>query len=514
MTVAAQNPGPAEPSRLGGRQLSRRFGAVLANDDISFEVRRASVHAFVGANGAGKSTLMRLLQGMDRPDGGQVLCNGMPIALSNPAHAFSLGIGMVHQEFMLVPGLTLLENLILGAEPSRAGVIDWAAALRAARGVEAQAGVSLDWSLKVEDVPIHQLQILEILRLLYRGADLLILDEPTALLAPAQVQCLLTLLRSLRDAGHTILFISHKLDEVLALADDITVLRAGRVVAQMPVAQADRDRLTQQMIGHLPTPLPQSRQEAAARTPTLELRALDVQDRRGIQRLHALDLHVAQGQILGIAGISGNGQDELIAAVAGLSTPQRGSIWLAGQEVTALGIAERRQRGLAYLSPDRAAEGLCLPATIRDNVVAGHHRLGRFMRHGLLRRQPMAAHAQALLDDYAVLRADDGRPVRSLSGGNQQRVVMARELDGEPQLLIAAQPTRGIDVQGIRAIHERLLAFRARGGAVLLVSDELEELLALADEIAVLRCGRIVACLPRADANAEVLGRLMLGGTT
>jgi ABC-type uncharacterized transport system ATPase subunit len=502
---------PDRTVRLGAQGVTRRFGAVLANDAIDFRALRGTVHAIVGGNGAGKSTLMRILQGVDRPDSGVILLDGAPAIFAGPADAFARGVGMVHQEFMLAPGLTLLENLVLAAEPVDGfGRIDRTAALAKARALEALAGVSLDWDTPVEDAPVHVRQIVEILRLLYRGADVLILDEPTAVLAPAQVRELIALLRKLRDEGRTILFISHKLDEVLAVADEITVIRNGRVVASLPRSSASRDSLAEMMIGEvLARPQPRA---AAAGAPMLEVTGLSARDLRGHAALTKFDLTVRAGEIVGIAGVAGNGQDEIVAAATGLGRIDAGSIRLDGIEVAGLTLAQRRSRGLAYLSPDRAAEGLCLAAPIAENAIAGHHRKPELCSHGVLRRKAIARHVAALLDRYSVKRASDRQPAGSLSGGNQQRVAVARELDGEPKLLVACQPTRGVDIRGIDFIHRCLIDYRDRGGAVLLVSEELEELVTLSDRIVVVYGGRITGEVARGAAGLEEIGRLMLGG--
>lgn len=497
--------------RLGTRGVTRRFGPVVANDAIDFRAGRGSVHAIVGGNGAGKSTLMRILQGMETPDEGDVLVDGKPVKFSGPADAFALGIGMVHQEFMLAPGLSLLENLVLASEPvSTFGRIDRAAALASARELELLAGVTLDWDMAVEDAPVHVRQIVEILRLLYRGADVLILDEPTAVLAPAQVRELVALLRKLRDEGRTILFISHKLDEVLAVADEITVIRNGRVVGSLARGRASREMLAEMMIGEL-LARPEAR-AASAGAPVLEIAGITARDTRGHVGLDDFYLKVRAGEIVGIAGVAGNGQDEIAAAVTGLARVDAGSVRLAGADVTTAKLAVRRARGLAYLSPDRGGEGLCLAAPIADNAIAGHHRRDELCTRGVLRRKAIAHHVSALLNRYSVKRASDAQPAGSLSGGNQQRVAVARELDGEPKLLVACQPTRGVDIRGIDFIHRCLIDYRDRGGAVLLISEELEELVALSDRIVVVYGGRVTGEVARGSAGMEEIGQLMLGG--
>jgi simple sugar transport system ATP-binding protein len=492
--------------RLGARGVTRRFGAIVANDAVDFSAMPGTIHAIVGGNGAGKSTLMRILQGMDRPDEGTIVIDGEPARLSGPSEAFARGIGMVHQEFMLVPGLTLLENLILAREPLRGLVlVDRAAALAAARGLEKEAGVSIDWNMLAGDAPVHVRQIVEILRLLYRGADVLILDEPTAVLAPSQIRELMVLLRRLKSEGRTILFISHKLDEVLSVSDDITVMRGGRVVGSLKAAETTKPKLAELMVGEILA-------ETGARTvepgkTILEFRHLSA----GGGRLRDASFSVGSGEIVAIAGVAGNGQDELVGAVTGLKPVSSGEILLSGQPVVRLPLSARRAAGLAYLSPDRATEGLCLEASIAENVIAGHHRQPGFIRAGILKLGRIAEHAEMLLDRYSVRRASSALAASSLSGGNQQRVAIARELDGDPDLLVACQPTRGVDIRGIAFIHQCLLDYRDKGGAVLLISEELDEIITLADRIIVIFNGEIRGELRRGDGDVELIGRMMLG---
>ena len=502
---------PASAIRLGTQGVTRRFGPVVANDRIDFRAERGTVHAIVGGNGAGKSTLMRMLQGMDKPDEGVVLVDGRPTVLAGPADAFARGIGMVHQEFMLVPALTLLENLVLASEPTGAfGTLDKAAAIAKARELEKQAGVTLDWSMPAEQAPVHARQIVEILRLLYRGADVLILDEPTAVLAPAQVAELIALLRKLRDAGRTILFISHKLDEVLAVADVITVIRNDRVAGTLRREEARKATLAELMIGEVISaakPRP-----PAFGPPVASVRNLTARGNRGLGGVVDFDLTIRQGEIVGIAGVAGNGQDEIAAALIGLLPVDAGSITFAGRDISRLTVGERRALGLAYLSPDRRAEGLCLTASIADNAIAGSHRRPEFCgAGGVLSRGAIRRHVSALLDHYSVKRGAETLPAASLSGGNQQRVAVARELDREPKLLLACQPTRGVDIRGIDFIHSCLLDYRDRGGSVILISEELEELLTLSDRIIVVFGGRMIGEAARGTAGIEEIGRMMLG---
>jgi general nucleoside transport system ATP-binding protein len=498
--------------RIGARALTRRFGSVVANDRIAFAASPGAIHAVVGGNGAGKSTLMRILQGVDTPDEGSVILDDVSVRLSGPADAFARGVGMVHQEFMLAPNLTLLENLVLGQEPVGAGgLIDWRAAEGAAEKLAATAGVTLDWRRLVADAPVHQRQILEILRLLYRGADVLILDEPTAVLAPAQVRELIALLQMLKREGRTILFISHKLDEVMSVADAITVMRAGRVVASTTPSQTDKAQLAQWMVGE-PVVFSKKVSKAPGRgTPLWSARNLVGRDSRGLPRLGPINLDLFAGEIVGVAGVAGNGQDELVACAAGLGSIASGAIAFDDGDLTHASTRRVRAAGIGYLSADRAEEGLCLSASVGDNFIAGRETEAQFCRGKFLLSPGIDALVRRALEKHSVRYGRLSDPVRSLSGGNQQRVAIARELERGPKLLVAAQPTRGVDIAGIAFIHAQIAAFRDQGGAVLLVSEELEEILALSDRVVALYGGVIVGELASDEASVEKIGRLMLG---
>ena len=499
--------------RLGARRVTRAFGTLLANDQVDLAVAPGTIHAVVGGNGAGKSTLMRILQGVDHPDLGSVIIDDRPVRLAGPADAYARGIGMVHQEFMLAPPLTLLENLILAREPAGfGGLIDWRAAQEEADRVAEIAGVRIDWRLRVMDAPVHIRQALEILRLLYRGADVLILDEPTAVLAPAQIQDLLALMRKLKADGRTILFISHKLEEVMSIADAITIMRAGRVVETTTPARTSLTELARAMVGDsLAAAKISARPTGGSAHPLFCARGLVGRDTIGVRRLGPVDFDIFPGEIVGVAGVAGNGQDELVGAVAGLTSPAGGTIAFAGVDMTSAVTSYFRRSGVGYLSADRAEEGLCLTASIRDNFIAGRERDPAFSRFGLLKLRTIAGEAERALARLSVRYGRLGDPAGSLSGGNQQRLAIARELDREPKLLVAAQPTRGVDIAGTAFIHSLIAAFRDRGGAVLLVSESLDEILALSDRIIGLYNGRIVGELSRDRASVERVGRMMVG---
>jgi len=498
--------------RLGARRVTRAFGSVLANDRVDLSVAPTTIHAVVGGNGAGKSTLMRILQGVDRPDEGSVILDDCPVRLTGPADAYARGIGMVHQEFMLAPPLTLLENLVLAREPvGFGGLIDWRAAQAEADRLAKIAGVTIDWRLHVVDAPVHVRQALEILRLLYRGADVLILDEPTAVLAPAQIEDLLALMRKLKAEGRTILFISHKLEEVMSIADAITIMRAGRVVETTTPARTSLTELARAMVGESIEAAKVEARVLPSEKPLFRARGLVARDAMGVQRLGPVDLDIFAGEIVGVAGVSGNGQDELVSSAAGLTQPAEGTIDFAGGGMTRASTSHFRAAGVGYLSADRGEEGLCLTASIRDNFIAGRERDHAFSRFSVLRLRAIAVEAERALARLSVRYGRLSDPASSLSGGNQQRLAIARELDREPKLLVAAQPTRGVDIAGTAFIHSLIAAFRDRGGAVLLISESLDEILALSDRIIGLYNGRIVGELNRHQASVDRVGRMMLG---
>jgi general nucleoside transport system ATP-binding protein len=494
--------------RLGADGVTRRFGAVVANDGVTLSVAPGTVHAIVGENGAGKTTLMRILYGLDRPDAGTVVVDDEPVRLAGPADAARRGIGMVHQELKLVGELTLLENLVLGREPRRGPAVDWAAARRRAEALGAETGIELDWDQPAARAPVSARQRLEILRLLHREADVLILDEPTAVLAPPQVAELLRLLRGLRDGGRTIVFISHKLREVLDVADTVTALRGGRVSGTVAAADADPDALVRMMVGEA-VPDVHVGARATGGAPRLSVRGLCVRDAAGRERLRDVSLDVRAGEVVGVAGVAGNGQDELVECVVGLLRPTAGAVAIGGRDMTRRPVAERRRGGLAYIPADRRRDGLSPTSTITENAVAGAQRTRALTRHGWFRPRALERRAQEIVERSGVRCESLAAPAGSLSGGNQQRLILGRELQGGPVVVVASQPTRGVDVRGAAEIRRRLLAVREAGGAVLLVSEELDELAALCDRIVVLAGGSVAGEVPGPVRDLTELGRLM-----
>ena len=440
--------------RIGARNLTRKYGSVIANEAVELAVAPGTIHSIVGGNGAGKSTLMRILQGVDRPDKGTVILDDQPVRLTSPAEAFARGVGMVHQEFMLAATLTLLENLILGREPvGRNGLIDWRKAKAEAARLAVLAGVEIDWDMTASAAPIHVRQILEILRLLYRGADVLILDEPTAVLAPPQIDELLKLMRRLRAEGRTILFISHKLEEVLKCSDAITVMRAGRVVANTTAATTSVAELAHAMVGdNVPAPLIETNALPKG-DPLFSIRGVIARDLVGFERLGPLDLDIRGGEIVGIAGVGGNGQDELVECAAGILSPVAGAIGFAGADLTNASAARFRSAGIGDVSADRRHEGLCLAASFTENFIAGREHDRAFSRLGFLRGANIRSEAARAFEALDVRYGALGDPAGNISGGNQQRLAISRELSRAPKLLVVAQPTRGVDIAGSAFIH-------------------------------------------------------------
>ena len=495
------------------RDICKSFPGTVANDQVSLAVRRGCIHALVGENGAGKTTLMRVAYGELRPDSGEVRIQGEALGRGGTARAIALGLGMVHQHFMLVPTLRAFENVVLGHEPRRGTWFDAAAARRLVRETAARFGLAVDPEARVGDLGVGEQQRLEILKVLVRGARVLILDEPTAVLAPGEVEDFFAMLRRLVREEHTVLLISHRLQEVLAIADAVTVLRDGRVVEEMPAAQADVGRLARAIVGREVRPPSRRREYGGERhgaAVVLRCDALRTSGKR--EALHDVSLEVRQGEILGVAGVEGNGQQALAQALLGLVPLAGGSIQLHGEDVTRLGTAARRARGLAYVPADRVREGLIPAFRLDENAILGRQYEPDLGAGVWLWPRRVAARAEALLRRFEVRPASPALPAAVLSGGNQQRLVVGREMEREPSLLVLVQPTRGVDVGGIAFLHERILEARDAGRAVLLVSADLNEILALADRVVVLYAGRVAGSCSAAEATPARLGLWMTGG--
>ena len=497
---------PAPPVELRG--ITKRFGPVLANDRVDLVVEAGTIHGIVGENGAGKSTLMNILYGYYRADAGTIAIEGEPRRIARPIDAIRAGIGMVHQHFMLVEPFTVLENVLLGAEggPLLAAGAARLRALLVRLGRE--HGLEVDPDARVGDLPVGLQQRVEILKALCRGARVLILDEPTGVLTPQEADELFAILAGLRAQGRTVVLITHKLREIMAATDRVSVMRGGRMVAHRRTSETSREELAALMVGRKIQLRPERRPARPGR-PVLEVRGLEVADDRGVPRVKGATLEVRAGEIVGIAGVAGNGQSELLEAIAGIRAPTRGEIRIDGRSVG--GWAEGRPQGFGHVPEDRLRMGLVPDLPAWENAVLGYHRRPDYVASGLLRRRRIVETCSGWLDRYDIRPRAPMLPANAFSGGNQQKLVVARELEHEPQLLLVGQPTRGVDIGAIEFIHGRLLAMRDAGKAVLLVSVELDEILALADRILVMFDGRIVGELPAERAEERRIGLLMAG---
>ena len=494
------------------RGITKRFGALVANDHIDLDLRAGEIHALLGENGAGKSTLMNVLYGLLRPDEGEILIGGRAVQLRTSADAIRLGIGMVHQHFMLIPVMTIAENIVLGNEPHRRGpLLDMPAAETRVRELSTRYGLSVDPRALVADVSVGTQQRAEILKALYRDAKVLILDEPTAVLTPPEIIELLSVLRELRSRGTSIIIITHKLDEVLQVADRISVLRRGQKVATIAAEGATERGLAELMVGR-PVLSEVERGPSHAGDPVLTIENLHVLDDRGIETVRGISLAVRAGEIVGIAGVDGNGQTELTDAVAGMRGVESGSIHLGDRDVTAASPREAAEAGIGHIPQDRQRHGLVLDFSLAENSALHDYQHEPMSHHGWLHPAAMVARVKRLVERFDVRGGSPTAPARALSGGNQQKLVLAREIDLEPRLLLAAQPTRGLDVGAIEFVHRQLIAQRDAGRAVLLISFELDEIFGLSDRILVMYEGNVVLERRPEQTDERELGLAMSGG--
>jgi len=499
------------PAVLELRGITKQFPGVLANDHIDFDLRRGEVHALLGENGAGKSTLMSILYGLYTADSGQILMDGKPVTIASPKHAIELGIGMVHQHFMLIPVMTVTENIVLGQEPTRDGVLlDYDAAAKRVRDLSESFGLAVNPSARIQEITVGQQQRVEILKALYRGAEILILDEPTAVLTPQEAGELFEIINSLKEQGKSIVFISHKLNEVLEIADRISVLRRGKLIETIPREGATEAGLARSMVGR-EVLLRVEKKPAQPGDRLLQVEDLVVRDDRGLEAVRGVTFEVRTGEIVGLAGVDGNGQSELIDALTGLRRPASGRIVIAGHDLSHATAREALDAGMGHIPEDRHRRGLVLDFNLAENLVLHDYGREPFSYLGWVNPRRWLRWARGLLSEFDVRGGGPTTRGGSLSGGNQQKVVIAREVSRDPSVLIAAQPTRGLDVGAIEFVHRRLVEQRDAGKAVLLVSLELEEIVSLSDRILVLYEGRIVAEFPP-DVSEEELGFAMVGG--
>ena len=503
-TSAARATAPA----LRAVGVTKQFGAVVANAGVDLEVRAGEIHGLLGENGAGKSTLMNIVYGLYQPDGGSIEVAGERVEVGSPQHAVQLGIGMVHQHFMLVPSMTVAENLAIA--PSRTpGLSRLDEVSTRVRELSRQFGLPVDPDARVEDLPLGAQQRVEIVKMLYRGAQLLILDEASAALTPTEWQELAVFLRSLADDGKAVILITHKLDEVVGVADRCTVLRDGATVGTVAMADTDKAALARMMVGREVT-LRYERPIVAPGRPVLEARALTIVE-DGRTALDDVSFTLHEGEVLGIAGVAGNGQGELVDALVGLVPLTSGEVLLQGAPVDGAGAADFLRHGGGVIPEDRHRAGVALTLSLRENLMAKQFADPAFARRGVLNRDAMRAHCERLVVEYDIKGADPGTPISRMSGGNQQKVVLARELSRDPKLVIASQPTRGLDIGAMEFVYQRLAAHKRAGGATLLLSIELDEILSLSDRVAVMSGGRFLRILDAADATPDAIGLLMGG---
>ena len=499
------------PTVLELRGITKAFPGVLANDHIDLTLEQGEIHALLGENGAGKTTLVNILYGLYTPDEGQIMLNGREVQIQDPSDAIDQGIGMVHQHFMLIPVMTVTENVMLGVEPTRNGILlDQAQVAQRIREISQQHGLEVDTEAYIEDIPVGVQQRVEIIKVLYRQADTLILDEPTAVLTPQEAEDLFKVLRSLSAQGKSIIFITHKLKEVMALADRITVLRDGRVVGTTTPDETTELKLAAMMVGR-EVDLSVRKKLASPGEVVLEIKDLQVLDDRQNMRVNGVSLEVRAGEILGIAGVQGNGQTELVYALTGLQPIIGGEMRILGERVDHATPRQILEKGVAHIPEDRQRHGLVLSFPVHDNLVLCSYYLPPFAKGIATQEKSVIATARELVEQFDVRTPNVFVPTSTLSGGNQQKVIVAREFSRPIKLLIASQPTRGLDVGSIEYIHNRIIEKRDEGTAVLLVSPELDEIIALSDRIAVMYKGEIVDTMPARGVNKEYLGLLMAG---
>jgi len=493
------------------RGITKRFPGVLANDHIGLTLQDGEIHALLGENGAGKTTLMNILYGLYQPDEGEIIVRGNPVAIHSPGDAIVHGIGMVHQHFMLIPVFTVTENVMLGEETTRfGGILDRNTAADRIRAISNQYNLAIDPNSYIRDLPVGVQQRVEIIKLLYRQADILIFDEPTAVLTPQEADELFEIMRSLARQGKSIIFITHKLREVLDVADRITVIRRGRVVGSVLPEEADQNHLAAMMVGRT-VQLELNKTPGQPGDTILQVENLIVADDTRQVTVDGISFDVRAGEVVGIAGVQGNGQTELVEAITGLRDPAEGRITLLGQDITHASPRQVTELGTAHIPEDRQQDGLVLPFPVSDNLILNMYYQPPFAKGVIMDEKLILASAETHIRDFDVRTPSATTPVGSLSGGNQQKVIVARELSRPIRLLVAAQPTRGLDVGSVEYIHSQILNRRDDGVAVLLISTELDEILQLSDHIAVMYRGKIVAIIPAEESTKELLGLLMAG---
>ncbi|MFC3634841.1 ABC transporter ATP-binding protein [Enterococcus rivorum] len=501
-----------QPISIEMIDIVKQFGEFRANDGINLKVERGEIHALLGENGAGKSTLMNILSGLLEPTSGTIKINGEKVTIANPTIANNLGIGMVHQHFMLIQDFTVSENIILGSEPMQAIGINKKEATKTITELSKKYGLDVKVDAKVVDITIGMQQRVEILKTLYRGADILIFDEPTAVLTPQEIDELIVIMKTLTKEGKSIILITHKLDEIKAVADHCTVIRRGKSIDTVAVADVSQQELADMMVGRAVS-FKTDKKAAEPKEVILEVNELYVKENRGLDAVKNLSLTVRAGEVVGIAGIDGNGQSELIQALTGLTKIEKGSIKLNGEEISNKKPRQITESKVGHVPEDRHKYGLILPLSVAENIGLQTYYKKPLSKHGFLNYEIINQHARELIEEFDVRTVDELVPVKSLSGGNQQKAIIAREIDRNPDLLIVAQPTRGLDVGAIEYIHKRLIDQRDCGKAVLLISFELDEILNVSDRIAVMHDGQIAGVVKPEETTQQELGLLMAGAT-
>ncbi len=493
------------------RNITKTFGNVVANDDVSIIVRKGTIHAIVGENGAGKSTIMRIAYGFYNADSGEILVGGKPTAIKNPHDAIASGIGMVHQHFMLVDTMTVAENIILGSETGSAANLDLEKANANILALSNELKLGVDPTAYIEDLSVGQQQRVELLKALYRNAELLILDEPTAVLSPQEVEEFFGILRRMKDQGKTIIIITHKLEEVLAISDEVTVMRDGKSVGNVKTSDTTAKELARMIVGR-DVLLRVEKTNSSPKDVVFEVKNLKVSGKHGAA-VNDVSFTVRAGEIVGIAGIEGNGQTELIEALSGLSKSSSGYIEFAGKDVTSRNARELKELGIAHIPEDRHKRGLLLHSDLAENSILGvHYRPPVAAAAGFMNNAAIAKRVGEIIENFDVRPPDSTLPAKSLSGGNQQKLIIGREFELKPKLLLVSQPTRGVDIGAIEFIHRKLIGLRDAGSAVLLVSAELEEVTALADRLLIIREGKIVGEVDPKVTSVEEIGLMMTGG--
>lgn len=493
------------------KNITKRFSQITANRSVNLSIKKGEIHSLLGENGAGKTTLMKILYGMYQPDQGEIFINGRRELISSPEKAIRLGIAMVHQHFMLVEPMTVAENIVLGWEPRKGIFFDREASEARVAEISQRYGLKVDPAARIEDMPVGTKQRIEILKALYRKAEILILDEPTAVLTPLEVEELFSILVDLKKAGKSIIIITHKLSETMRIADRITVLRGGSVAGEVEKSATDESALARIMVGRKVSfqidrgkPCPGERNVLAIKDAVLS--------KKGIKKLNGITLRLNGGEILGLAGVEGNGQTELIEALTGISRLDSGSILLHGADVTGLSPLKMLESGIGHIPEDREKRGLVKEFSIAENLMLGYQRRKRFGRGGVLNKKNIESFAADISEQFDIRAESGDTPVSTLSGGNKQKVVIGRVLSEDPEVIIAAQPTRGVDIGAIEYIHKKLIEMKQQGKAILLISAELDEIRKLSDRIAVIYEGKISACGPAEEFTEKQLGLLMTGG--